>query len=155
MSNEKKTLDYKSAVSILRGRLIRAVFRISEQTHTGTRSVLDGFGRHITPAMADNGDTMFTFNPRRHLRTPDRTMNFSKTAVLLSLVGIAVLDYYAAVKKPNEDTVDILTDRVKRLEEIAELGPSQFRATGNEAIGYTLERLPEAEIKNGAKPEYE
>jgi hypothetical protein len=131
-------------LNVMRARLIRAIFAMSEKAHTATRSILDSYGRHVNPTAAVQGETLFPHNPRAHHRYPDRTSNFGLVAVQLSLVGIAVLGYYDAVLK-REGAVAVLEKRIAFLEEINKW--RKIGVTGSDALGFTLVEIAETEAE--------
>lgn len=132
-------------LDVLRGRLIRAIFAISEKSHTATRSILDGYGRHVNPSAAPQGLSMLPHNPRPHPRNAERTSNTTPPAVMLSLVGIAVAGYYDAVlhddAEQRESYVKTLDGRITFLEQVAKW--RKWRVVGGDAVGYTIEEVAE------------
>lgn len=126
----------------LRNRLIRAIFVISESSPTGTRSIIDSYARHISPSKKDDADSNLPYTIRRHPIDRLRTQNFSKVAVMLSLVGIAIVTYYEMLNNVK-DAASRLESLIELLERVGKHTLAEFDVTGSDPVGYTLtERAP-------------
>lgn len=125
-----------------RRRIVKAVSDISMASPSAMRGYLDSYARHVTPAMANNADTMFPTTLKLHPRNRDKTQHEARNANLLSYVGITVAAYYAAVLDDKTDLPSLLK-RVVLLEGVAKDGLGQYRVTGDVGNGFTLEKTPD------------
>jgi len=120
-------------------RIQKAIATISVGQTTELRGFLDGYLRHVSPALARNDDGEFPLPLYRMALNPERTASPSFNRILLFLVGSAIVAYYAVVNG-DADFFQRLENRIIKLEEIAIHGTSKFQVDGNDSLGYTLIR---------------
>jgi hypothetical protein len=130
-------LGASKALAAMQSRIGRAIFGITEKVSTQLRAYVDGYFRHVSPTLANNGDAFFPTCVRRHPVHRDRTTVTDRASLLYFLIGSTILDYYDAVRAetPPPQTLD---ERVKLLEDIAKRGFNQFVRHGTDLAGFTL-----------------
>ncbi len=120
------------------GRINKAIVAIGQNLKTQWRTDLDAYLRHVSPRLADNGDSALPHSLRPHARsTPaaPRSTNPTLYGNISFLVGSTIVAFYGAV---NGAKPDVLLSLLTRIEEIATLGPANFAADGDERKGWTL-----------------
>jgi hypothetical protein len=127
--------------SNLGGRLKTAIITIANACKPGLRDVLYQYTRCVTPTFVASGGSEFPVPPKPFPRNPDRCASGRRDEVLCELVGRTVLAYYGVVGDNDPAAAKIeLKARLHRLESIGQTGIDQYRVTGSDQEGFTIER---------------
>lgn len=130
-------IEHQKAVGAFQQRIQKAVFGITEHSEVRTedRNRLDNYIRHVSPSLANNGDTQLPLSLRRCLRDHDRTA--SPTGLVFFHVGNAIVTFYEFVTY-GQPMLEHLERRVSLIETMAKQGTKRFRIVGSDREGFCL-----------------
>jgi hypothetical protein len=129
-------VEHQMKCNLFQSRIRKATFGITDREgiRTEDRHRIDAYQRHVSPQLANQGDSMLPTSIRRHVRDADRTA--SPTGIIYFHVGNAIVTYYEYVR--GVDVAEALERRVALLEDLAKRGANNFRIIGSDAEGFML-----------------